>query len=652
MSRFLSKSLFKLGLECPTKLFYANKSEYADKKNESSFLEAIIQGGFQVEELAKFEFQNGIQITGEPLDYNELVIKTNKQLIKENVVLFEPAFSSIDCFIRIDILVKNNNQVQLIEVKSKSYDSNDQYALIGKRGELKNEWAPYLFDIAFQYYILSLCHPEWEIEPFLLVMDKNKASTVDGLNQMFKISPNGGIIIKEGLKKVDIGKSIFNKVAVKSIIKGIISGQLKHNSSVFQDSLKKFTKAYKKNTKLVSPLNVKCKTCEFHTTDKLKKSGFIECWTQKLSISENNIASEPKVYDINGFRGASRLMSEGKYFMRDVTLADIKINSKKVGLSLSERQWLQVQKVKKKDKSFFLDKKNLKAEISKWKFPLHFIDFETSMTAIPFNKGRKPYELIAFQFSHHLVQKNGTIIHKSEYLNSKPGEFPNFSFIRALKKSLDKDNGSIFRYSHHENTVLNTIYQQLKKSDEDDKSELLGFIETISHSNKGQATNNSGWIGSRDMIDLCELIKLYYYDPSTHGSNSIKDILPSILSRSEFLTNKYKQPLNRIDLTSNNFKSNDCILHLSQNGQIINPYKMLPNIFENWNETDLDKLISDIEGISDGGSAMIAYAKLQFEEMTIMERAEIKNALLKYCELDTLAMVMIYEFFSEKISVN
>jgi hypothetical protein len=27
------------------------------------------------------------------------------------------------------------------------------------------------------------------------------------------------------------------------------------------------------------------------------------------------------------------------------------------------------------------------------------------------------------------------------------------------------------------------------------------------------------------------------------------------------------------------------------------------------------------------------------------ERAEITNALLKYCELDTLAMVMIYEHF-------
>lgn len=42
-------------------------------------------------------------------------------------------------------------------------------------------------------------------------------------------------------------------------------------------------------------------------------------------------------------------------------------------------------------------------------------------------------------------------------------------------------------------------------------------------------------------------------------------------------------------------------------------------------------------------SDVTAYARMQFEEMSDFERAEIQTALLKYCELDTLAMVMIYE---------
>jgi len=40
------------------------------------------------------------------------------------------------------------------------------------------------------------------------------------------------------------------------------------------------------------------------------------------------------------------------------------------------------------------------------------IDFETSMVAIPFNKGRHPYEGIAFQFSHKIVYEDDRIEHK------------------------------------------------------------------------------------------------------------------------------------------------------------------------------------------------------------------------------------------------
>jgi hypothetical protein len=45
-----------------------------------------------------------------------------------------------------------------------------------------------------------------------------------------------------------------------------------------------------------------------------------------------------------------------------------------------------------------------------------------------------------------------------------------------------------------------------------------------------------------------------------------------------------------------------------------------------------------------GGAALTAYARLQqFEDMSYYERTEFKKALSKYCELDTMAMVMIYE---------
>lgn len=49
----------------------------------------------------------------------------------------------------------------------------------------------------------------------------------------------------------------------------------------------------------------------------------------------------------------------------------------------------------------------------------------------------------------------------------------------------------------------------------------------------------------------------------------------------------------------------------------------------------------------EAGAAMTAYARVQFEEPEEVERQEIRSALLRYCELDTLAMAMIYEAWRE-----
>ncbi len=53
------------------------------------------------------------------------------------------------------------------------------------------------------------------------------------------------------------------------------------------------------------------------------------------------------------------------------------------------------------------------------------------------------------------------------------------------------------------------------------------------------------------------------------------------------------------------------------------------------------------QDIDDGGAAMTAYAKMQFYQMDELEREVITKALLRYCELDTLAMVMIWEHWME-----
>ena len=76
------------------------------------------------------------------------------------------------------------------------------------------------------------------------------------------------------------------------------------------------------------------------------------------------------------------------------------------------------------------------------------------------------------------------------------------------------------------------------------------------------------------------------------------------------------------------------------------PYKLLPKLFSDISNFDPDTL-AEFSGLEDdvreGGAAMTAYSRLQFEELKTSLRKEIESALLRYCELDTLAMVMIYE---------
>ena len=47
---------------------------------------------------------------------------------------------------------------------------------------------------------------------------------------------------------------------------------------------------------------------------------------------------------------------------------------------------------------------------------------------------------------------------------------------------------------------------------------------------------------------------------------------------------------------------------------------------------------------------MTAYSRMQFTQMSDIEREKIRLALLKYCELDTLAMVMLVEHWMSLLS--
>ena len=665
--RYLTKSRFKLAHECETKLFYTNKKlEYADQSLDDSFLKSLAEGGFQVGELAKYYFCNdpvAENITIDTLNYEEALQLTADKINNGFKVIAEAAFRYENLYIRADIfkIDVQKKEIELHEVKAKSYSSADNFMSADRKtGELtgiKSAWEGYLMDVAFQKYVLQKCFPDYKINAFLLMADKDSVATVKGLNQFFKLSKDGdrvSVSVDPKLTRDKLGDKILKSVNVDDEIQWIWTNPVKNKLQQglkFAEYVEMLSKSYQDNTKLVVPIHTGCKKCQFRTDSQKAdetalKSGFTECWLHATKLSQQEL-QKPLVTDLwsFGFRGMSGLIDSGIYLLENVSeeliTSKTQSGTNYPGLTPLERRLLQIEKSKNKDTRVYLDKEGLKREMESWTFPLHFIDFETSRVAIPFHEGRKPYEQIAFQFSHHVVSADYSIEHKGQYISFEPGFFPNYEFLRALKKELENDEGTIFRYHNHENTVLCEIYEQLENdpSNIPDKSELLNFIETITH-------KTDKWTGDRDMVDLYKLVTSYYYPPAAGGSNSIKSILPATIMSSKFLRGKYSQPIyGTKTMPSLNFKEKSWLSDTSN----LNPYKELPPVFEEWSGEDLDSLVEDVDGIADGGAALTAYAKLQFSHIPHDQREKIRNALLKYCELDTLAMVMIWEYWMDEL---
>jgi hypothetical protein len=650
--QYLTKSRFKIGCECPTKLFYNDDKSYDNRKIDNSFLKALAEGGFQVGELTKLYNPRGTEITTEDKD---LAAQQTADLLKnENIIIYEASFKFENLFVKTDLVIKKGEFVELIEVKSKSIDTADQNPFFKKDGKtLNKDFESYILDIAFQTYVFKKAFPKLKYTSHLMLADKKSQASVDGLNQMFSLQRDGkgktSVKVRSGISKEELGKSLLTKINVDEPVKSAWDMKFEKNKSF--ESFVSFLSNITKNKIFEKPkLGAKCGKCEFLVKDddgqKSLKSGFKECWNKAVGLKDQDFDKD-FVFDLWFFLKKEEFVTEGKYFIDQLSIEDInpKENEKGNGLSRTQRQWLQVEKVQKKDHTAYINHQHLKSKFQSWTYPLHFIDFETTRVAIPFNKGRRPYEQIAFQFSHHQVNENGEIVHQDEYINMDKGKFPNFDFVRALMNSLKHDDGTIFRYAPYENTVLCEIRAQLQKSEEPDRKELINFIESITKPSKDSTEK---WVGRREMVDLLELVKQYYYHPMTKGSNSIKAVLPAVLNGSEFLQKKYSIPIYGTDrgIFSKNFK-NKCWIE-KKDGAVINPYNLLPPLFSDLDLETMDSLITE-DSIADGGAAMTAYARMQFMEMSAAETARVANALLQYCELDTFAMVMIYEHWKNEI---
>ena len=644
----LSKSTFRLGLSCLNKVYF-KQQRYFNQSNDDPFLQSLASGGFQIEAYARRFHPTGVFIEDGYKRPLEAIEETTKAL-QGDCVLFEAAFSAGDLFALTDIVVKKGNTLHLIEVKSKSYAPGDKF-LSNADKTCASGWKDYLFDLAFQTEVAKRAYPKCLIKSSFFLVDKTKKASINGLSQLIRLPGKDANVrqdVKIGFDHLDeTGERLMIEVDVSEIIGRILDGQTIYakGGKSFHDTLQDILTVYQKQEYPNYPTShAACKKCEFKTKSLLDdpsgKSGFAHCYKHQHGLVD---ADFKRSFAFNLHNG--RLKPDAPIFLDELTPEilgqELKLKGK---MEQSDRRLIQVEKEVEKDSNPFILKDELREAFSSHEYPLHFIDFEAGLGPLPPIKGIRPYQNIPFQFSHHIMHEDGSIVHHNQVILADQGQFPNFDFVRALKTSLG-DHGTIFRYHNYENTVLRMVREQLAESTEPDKELLIAFIDNITQGKSGDPH-----IGSRNMVDLQKLIYWYYYDPATKGGNSIKDYLPAFLRSSAYLQEKYSKPIKEIGLNSLNDLSGNTVWVQSVDGEIQDPYKQLPALFEELDEDAEVFKELELSEINNGGAALVAYAYLQYVDLPDMERKEIINGLYRYCELDTLAMVMIYEGLSKSIS--
>ena len=144
----------------------------------------------------------------------------------------------------------------------------------------------------------------------------------------------------------------------------------------------------------------------------------------------------------------------------------------------------------------------LKRALASLQYPIHHLDFETFMPAIPRYPNTRPYQTIPFQWSNYVIGSDGQMRHE-EYLCTERKD-PREEFLRTLLASVGTE-GTICVYSGYEARILKELADAFPRF----QSDIDQAIERF-------------W-------DLLSVIRAHYYHPEFGGSFSIKSVLPAVV---------------------------------------------------------------------------------------------------------------------------
>jgi len=602
----LSKSDFKIAQSCITKLYY-KKSRFPSNDEGNDYMDFLAEGGYMVGKLATLLYPDGIEI--ETGNDHELAIQQTENLLElEEVVLFEPSIYTQGKLIRVDILEKKGKTLNLIEVKAKSWDSDADPQK--KKRELKE----YIEDLAYQYLVLEEKFPDHDITPFLFMPDKAKPTHINGLNAIFNIEEKYLSESKFRSYEVVVDQSRIAELRADDIMTLV---NLKEEVLALQPTIRKATRLLLKAlapplAKVQRRLDKSCFRCEFSATDsEHPQSGQELCW--KYMPKEEHPVSE--LYHIGSLGGYKNPLVNELIEAEKVSLFDIPLDQ--LSGKRGARQLIQIEYTRKNQEWF---SEALPSILNAWEYPLHFIDFETTASALPHHKGMRPYELVAFQWSCHTITHPGAEPIHHGWL-SLDTQFPNFDFAKSLMEHVGR-TGTFLMWATHENTVLRTIFHQMEAYQYKNPT-LQNWLSEIVRFDR----NDEG-----KFIDMNALTLQHYFHPYMKGKTSIKWTLPAVLQA-------YSSP--KIQSWLENFEPDVSIFEITQDG-VTNPYSLLPPL----------DLVEKAETINEGTGAMRAYEDLLFglHKGDTSTKAIYYKGLERYCKLDTLAMVIIWEHWRSSLA--
>ncbi|MFM2285007.1 MAG: hypothetical protein RLZZ543_504, partial [Bacteroidota bacterium] len=428
-------------------------------------------------------------------------------------------------------------------------------------------------------------YPNFSISSYLILPDKNCINPIEDLAGKFEMIKQ---IDKNGFTSIDaVFKGNPEEVRKVGLLTKIdVTEEVDALLEEMQTESLKLEKQLQSGKKPKAKLGCFCRDCEFSVaSDTFGESGFETCWGP-AAHTQPHILELGQLGNVNEDEKVDKLIRRGKSSIYDIPVDWLKGK-------WNNRPWLQ----RTQNQPFLFE--GFHKEVSKLQWPIHFIDFETAQPALPHYAGMKPYQKLLFQWSaHRLDAPDAQPIHSSWLHDSR--HMPNPEFLQSLMDCLG-NSGSILTWSAYEQGVLNALSHE---------------PATTAH--------QKAWIRSAlsRLVDMNQWAIKYYFHPDTGGKTSIKVTLPAVLKSS-------KSPL-----TSMWLKELD-VFTTDNNGAIINPYEMLPAL-------DLPGLT---DGVHDGSGAMLAYHFLQHGEAAKNPelKAQYRDALLRYCQLDTLAMLIIWE---------